>query len=781
MIRALLVDVDYVTHGEKAVIRLILKGKRFFRLYDPSFLPYFYVDTTQPIDRSEFGESIVEVRQISKMLSGKEKILSQVFCRHPREVPLLSAALGKYGSVYENRIVFGRRYLIDKRLRPMNYVEIERNGKRIVEIKDAGEGKGDVELKVMSFDIETYNPIGTPRMEKDPILIVSYADAKGGGALTWKSDKGAEVLPDEKSVIKRFGEIVRERDVELFAGYNSAAFDVPYLKERAKVLGIGLSWGRDKSEPRVDKHGMVSTAEIEGRIHFDLFYTVRLLRAAGALKTQRFTLEEVYEEMMGKTKEDVDAMSIWKMWDSGDIRELISYAKSDAVATYELFMKLFPMQVELSRLTQLPLQEVSGATSGQLVEATLMSAAHASGRIIPNKPAEEETSEREDNPIEGAYVKMPQPGVYENIAVFDFRGLYPSIIVSHNVDPETFKCGHVECKEGNVSPMGHHFCTKTKGLIPATIEGLIERRKNLKKELKGVAENERALINARVSALKIVSNSFYGYLGYARSRWYSREAAESITAWGRYYIKDVARRAEEEGFEVLYSDTDSIFLLIKDKSENEALSFVEKVNKSLPETMELELEDFYTRGVFVAKKSKGEKGAKKKYALINRDGKIKIRGFELVRRDWSRIARETQRAVLETILKEGSKEKAVAIVKDTVARLREGRVAKEDLIIYTQLRQKNYEVASPELAAAQKARKRGMKMPVGTIVGYIVTKSGKTISEKAELAEFAQDYDPDYYVDNQILPSVLRILGELGYSEEDIKYTGKQSSLGGWF
>jgi DNA polymerase I len=270
-------------------------------------------------------------------------------------------------------------------------------------------------------------------------------------------------------------------------------------------------------------------------------------------------------------------------------------------------------------------------------------------------------------------------------------------------------------------------------------------------------------------------------LRYVRARWYSREAAESVTAWGRQYIQGVGKKAEDAGFNVLYQDTDSIFLLMGDKKEEDVVNFMNKINSELPESMELELEDFYKRGVFVAKKTKEEKGAKKKYALINKEGKIKIRGFELVRRDWSKVARDTQRAVLRTILEEGSKEKAIQIVRDVIENLKTGNVDLNELVIYTQLKKKNYVVTSPELAAAEKARKRKMKIKIGSIIGYIITKQGNSISERSELIEYAKDYDPDYYINNQVLPAVLRILGELGYTEDDIKYLGKQSSLDSWF
>jgi DNA polymerase I len=276
-------------------------------------------------------------------------------------------------------------------------------------------------------------------------------------------------------------------------------------------------------------------------------------------------------------------------------------------------------------------------------------------------------------------------------------------------------------------------------------------------------------------------NSFYGYLGYARSRWYSRPCAESVTAWGRKHINDTIEAAEKKGFVVLYGDTDSVFILYKNKQS--VLNFMEEVNRSLPEKMELELEGFYPRGVFVSKKGAEERGAKKKYALLGEDGRIKIRGFELVRRDWSAIAKETQLKVLEAILKEGSKEKAVKIIRDVVSQLQEGKVPLEKLAISTQLNKDpgKYEVTSPELSAAKKMLKAGIPAERGTVIFYVVGKNGKSISEKAEPLELANDYDAEYYINNQVLPAVMKIMKELGYDEYSMKFGGKQKSLDSWF
>jgi len=401
--------------------------------------------------------------------------------------------------------------------------------------------------------------------------------------------------------------------------------------------------------------------------------------------------------------------------------------------------------------------------------------------------------------------------------VFDFRGLYPSIITAHNIDPFMLNCDCCGAEDSFISPTGARFCKKRQGLIPEVLAKVVKARGELKNELKKLdpATDEYRAMFARQQSLKILANSYYGYLAFSRSRYYSREAAESVTAWGRQFIMQTGESAEKAGFRLLYQDTDSCFLLMDNKKKDDVLKWMKEVNGSLPNGMELELEAFYPRGVFVSKKTTGAAsdgkttGAKKKYALIDDKGRIKIRGFELVRRDWSVVARETQKKVLEAILKDGSKERAVQIVREVVAEVRSGKMALEKMVIGTQLVKgiDKYEVKSPELAAALKynSKTKNEKMAQGSMVRFVITRSphmdeklyapcknlkvlkakssSKTgsVSDKAEVLEYAKDYDADYYIDHQIIPTVLKILKELGVEEEDLKRGGKQSGLEAFF
>lgn len=215
------------------------------------------------------------------------------------------------------------------------------------------------------------------------------------------------------------------------------------------------------------------------------------------------------------------------------------------------------------------------------------------------------------------------------------------------------------------------------------------------------------------------------------------------------------------------NESNSQSLKIKDN----ALKFIAQVNENLPEGMELEFEGFFQRGFFVTKK---------RYALIQ-DGNIVVKGLELVRRDWAPVAKKTQEKVLRALLEEGSPKKAVKIVRNVVEDIRKGKISLEDLVIHTQLTKnpEEYVQSAPHVMAAKKAIKKGRKVGPGTIIQYVVVRGREPISKRAvplEDADISQ-YDPSYYIDNQVLPAVSRIIEAIGYLKEDILHKEKQTSL----
>ncbi len=826
-LEAFFIEADFAQRKGKAGIRLFLKDKKTgkaFCAHDCEFKPYFlFAPNEKTVGEWDSGtfeqfknsllETSIELKTGSKTVlgkitkideakkivrEGKELRLLKISCTHPSLVPLFSKRLQEFGETYEHDIPFHFRYCVDKKLVPNSLAKISgEKTQNTFELKhiEAIQSDETAPLRTMSLDIETYNPTGTIVPSRDPCIMISFADEKGAHVLTHtkKIDEPfVQCFKEEKEMLEALCEEVRKRHADAVCTYNGDSFDLPYLQERARKTGANFRLGRDNAPIKIKKLASRTKSAIGGRVHFDVYSAITFLNIVGAIKLPRLTLDSAYREILGGKKVDLDHEDIWTAWETGNqLKKLAEYSKVDAEACFNLAKYALPMQVELSKLVGMPLFDSSRASTGQLVEFLLIRESFNSGELVPNKPSGNQIAARGQNPIQGAFVKMPAPGVYENIAVLDFRSLYPSIIISHNIDPSTLNC---ECCKNDskapVSPQGHRFCAKRKGIIPRVLDYVLDSRIKAKEQMKKLEKGseEYKQLDGRQFALKVIANSFYGYSVYARSRWYSRECGESTTAFARHYIQEAIGKAEKEGFRVLYSDTDSIFLLYEKGHESKVLEFQKKINQSLPGRMELELEDFYPRGIFVGKKITGKKeegeeeGAKKKYALINREGKIKIRGFELVRRDWSKIARDTQKKVLQILLEEGDVQKAISAVRDSIARLKTGKLSLEEVTIMTQMQKKSgsYEIASPEVSAAIKARKAGIKVPEGAVMQFVITREGKTISEKAQMLQLAKDYDADYYINNQIIPSVLKILSAFGIDAEQLKTGKAQSTLGNW-
>jgi DNA polymerase, archaea type len=800
-----LLDVDYLNKGEESVIRISIKTTdgKCYEVFDQKFKPYFYLvpsknadeDIIKSVSTVDNGKTIkVSHIEKSKMsILGRRVDAYKIFVTSTSHVPKLSSAMSQYGTCYEYDIPFAKRYSVDKEIVPLTEYALsltEKGGLLFLDSTQKSEKDILVPLKVLCFDIEVHNPLGgMPRVEKDPVIMISYLFVNGEeikkGVITFKKIElpFVEFVETEKEMFKYFVEKVNSLDADIIVGYNSANFDIKYLLERARALKIGFNLSRFEGDTKIESHGLVEKVKIAGRVHVDMYTVVKFISVVGAsesiLKIDSKTLKNVYEAITKEKKFAVEKSNIFKLWegDRDDLETLATYNLADSEALWKVYETFIPIMIELSRTTYNVLSDVCVSTTGQLVEFMLMHNSVKFEEIIPNKPVDMEMKERVSNPIEGAYVKTPEPGVYSNLVMFDFRGLYPSIIISHNIDPSSV-CS--DCKEYYESPDGTKFDKKRKSITPLILKHMIDLRASVKKAYKKNPDD--IFLGAKQLALKIVSNSVYGYLGYARSRWYSRPCAAAVTSFGRQYIKDSIDVAEKFGLKPIYGDTDSIVALMNDKSKEDVLKFLKEFNAKLPESMELELEDFYRHGVFVGKKAESGGGAKKKYALISESGRIKIRGFELVRRDWSKIARDTQKAVLETILNEGDAQKAVNIVKDAVKRLRDGVVPLSELAVSTQLKKgiENYDLKSPEVAAARKAVKSGQKRKdevEGAVISYVITKHGSSISDRAELVEFAKDYDADYYINNQVLPATMRILKELNFNEEELKGLGTQRKL----
>lgn len=816
--KLLVLDADYILEKNLGVVRLFCKDEngRNVLILDSTFKPYFYVmpkegklaelkKRIENLETEKVEAKILSVEVVEKIWEGKKVKLIKIVIDNPRRIPDVRDLVKDWEEVeetYEYSISFYRRYLIDKKIEPTNWVEVE--GKevenkgnyqvdRIIEAEDVKpiEMEKEIPLKILAFDTEFVEENG-----KQKLIMLSIADNSGFKKVlttfSWEEAQDfIDFVKNEKELIERFMEIVKKQNPDFICSYNGDGFDFPRLKERCDEFNIKLKLGRDEEAIKVVRRGRISSARSKGRVHIDLFVFIDHILSA-SLKSEVLTLDEVAQELLGFGKKEMKYKEMIEIWSKKEqLNRLAEYSMWDSELTLKLAEYILPQIFAISKITGLIPFDACRNTYSQLVEAFLMKRAFADNILIPNSPKQEELQKRRLAPAyKGAIVIEPKKGIHSDILVFDFRSLYPTIICTHNISPETFNCKHRECKEKNSVPETKwHFCIKEKGFIPKHLEDLIIKRKKIKelmKKIKHESSEYKKLDNMQY-ALKILSNAMYGYFGFFGSRWYRRECGSAAAAFGRYYITQVIEMARKEGFEVIYADTDSCFAKLKEGKKEElikrAQEFVEKINKKLPGIIELEFRDLYEGGIFVARE-KGEVGAKKRYALVDYQGNLEVRGFETVRRDWCQLAKDIQRKVLVIVLKEKNPAKAIELVRDTIKRIKEGKVSLDELTIYEQITRplSQYEQIGPHVRAAKKALAKGLPIGEGSIIGFVITKGSGNISDRAEPVEFVKQnqYDPDYYIYHQILPASMRVLRALGYSEQEVVAGKIQKRLEGF-
>ncbi len=793
MLKFWLLDITYDVVGSVPEIVMfgVCEDGRRVAVLDRSFRPYFYVLP----ESNEIAESVA--RELQKKLPSVAKVLSvevverkyfgkrvkvvKVTAQIPAHIRELREAAKKVPGVkdvLEADIRFYMRYMIDRDIYPSSWVVVDEyeevkggrySGWQVDAVYLAKTPPRRVEdssipqLKILAFDIECYNKRGTPRPEHDPVIIIAVKTGEGEIKTFLAEDHF------DKRAIAQFVKFVKEYDPDIIVGYNNNDFDWPYLIERSKRVGVKLDVSRTGGEPTTSVYGHIS---VLGRANVDLY---DFAEEIPEIKVK--TLENVADFLGVKKKSErviVPGHEIYKYWDDPSKREiLVRYAIDDVDSTMGLAEKFVPFGIQLSAITGLPLDQVMAASVGFRVEWLLIRYAYKFGELVPNRV------ERKEETYRGAIVLEPKKGIHENIAVLDFTSMYPSIMIRFNISPDTYvpPDEKVDPNEVYVTPeVGHRFRKHPPGFYKRVLEELLSLRKRIREEMKKYPPDspEYRILDERQKAIKLIANASYGYCGWTHARWYMREVAEAVTAWGRHIIKDCINIAKSLGLEVIYGDTDSIFVRY---DPDKVKKFIEIVNSKWG--LEVKIDRVFKRVFFTE--------AKKRYCGIDENGKIVIVGFEAVRGDWAEIAKEVQEKVIEILLteKEAVKavDKAVEYVQKVINDLRAGKVPIEKLVIWKTLSKRIEEYVSPEphVTAAKILKKLGYEVRVGDKIGYvIVKKGGSRLSDRARpyiIVKDPKEIDVEYYIDKQIIPAAMRILAYFGVRESQLKSGKRQASI----
>ncbi len=783
-------DYDIATLSGKSYIRMFGKTEegKSCCIVDEA-INFFYVlaeETERLLEKVRKITGIKGVEIIEKKYLEKPVRAIKIYCEHNRmqdisdEIKTLADAETRERDI--NQIT---RYIIERKIKPLTWYEIQ--GELLEKTELSGlafaldadftiklekatetEKQEDFEPRVLAFDIEAEEfEIG-----KGKILMISLVSENFRKVLTWKktsvkAEKQIEVefVKDEKELIEKFAGYINNMKPDIITGYFSDGFDLPYIRERAEKNRVDLRLGIANSKILFSKGRPISAA-IKGLVHIDLLKFIETVYSQ-YLQSETLGLDDVAKELLGEGKKKHEHKKMHEMLED-DWHQYFEYNLHDSVLTYGLFQKLWPDMVEFTKMVREPLFAATRQSMSGLVESYIIHNLDRFNEIAEKKPINEEIARRrEREKYEGAFVLQPTAALYEDLAIFDFTSMYASIIVSFNLSRPTLTEKSPNSLEVDLGKAGKVYFLKKRGFIARLLEEIIKLRKKYKEELK---KNLDPIKKARSNAFKLLANAYYGYQGFFGARYYCPEAAASTAALARKFIKDTIDKFENAGYKVVYADTDSVALLLNEKTKQETLEFLKGLNSQLPGIMELELEDFYKRGIWVTKRT-GEFGAKKKYALINYEGKLKIRGFETVRRDWCNLAREVQNKVLAMILESGKHESALKYVKDVIKKLKERRIDKKELTIRTQLKKplSEYMSEGPHVAIAKRMLKAGIPVNVGMLIEYYVAQGKEArIRDKARLPEEKGEYDVDYYIKHQILPAVGNIFEIFGYTEKDI-------------
>ena len=831
--KAYLLSVDYEGSIRAARLKFFDPERQeiFFVVDWTGHKPYLLTDAPPEKVGEILGQNLMSrVHSITKIhkfdvLEDKEVLLTKIEAKDPLAIGgsghNIRETLRSEGyRVWEANIRYYNCYIYDTGLEPGALYEIgdsnkvepswkfESEDQRIIKL--LSNEKEEIEfakrlvpllrqpapkLKVLALDIEVASPRGMIARSKDakwPIISVSLCGNDGlkqvhilkrGRVPQIKKTKlGADIIvhEHEEELIREVLRIVGS--YPLILTFNGDDFDLPYLSERAKGLGIrGNIIRREKDK-----------VTVETGVHIDLY---KLFRNA-SIRVYIFknaylgsTLDEIAEALLNERKIEVDKSNIPEL----PPEQLAEYSFQDAYLTLKLGTidnnSLIRLLFVFSRISKLTLEDVARQGISRWISNMIFYEYRRRGWLIPNPEEIQEVRGKETyskatiegKKYKGALVLEPVPGPHFNVAVLDFASMYPSIIGTWRISFETINCPHEDCKTNKpVEELPHWVCKKGLGLIPDLIKTIRDLRvKWYKKIEKDPTRSpaERDWYGAVQRGLKVLLNASYGVFGYENFPLYSPPTAEMITAIGRKAILSSIEEAKALGLRVIYGDTDSLF--IKNAPQEKIEELCRRIRDKLG--IELELDKVY-RYVILSR-------LKKNYLGILEDGSVEIKGLLGKKRNIPSFVRKAFEDVI-SILKdvrneedlENAKKRIVDVIKGWCQKLERGEFSLEEVAFEVMLTKPTdgYVKTTPQhvKAAIMIEKRKGIRIPPGAVVSFVKTKDKNGVKP----VEFAkkEDLDLDKYL--EIMETTFgQLLGALGTSFREVISGVKRQTLLDYF
>ncbi len=606
-------------------------------------------------------------------------------------------------------------------------------------------------LRVVSFDLET-----TPDASAifaaalvgdgvDEVHLVSHATLPG-----------VACHRDEAGLVRALVARLRALDPDVLLGWNVVDFDLRVLAARCEALGVPCAIGRVAGPIAFQEdRGFTrqTRAIVAGRMVLDGAGLVR-----DALRLEDYRLETVAQALLGRGKlldrDAPDAALEIQRLHREDPAALAAYNREDARLALAIVEQegLLALTVERSLLSGMQLDRVGASIAS--FDMLYLPELRRRGFVAPSV-ASESDADRGAN-VRGGALLEPVTGFHANVAVFDFKSLYPSLVRTFDLDPLAHAlAAGAPPDDALEAPNGARFL-RGAGILPRLVEQLGAAR---------AAARERGDVHA-VQAIKIMLNALFGVLGAPSCRFFDPAVANAITSFGQQTLHWTRDAFLELGVRVLYGDTDSVFVEIasrdaieplRERAEARVAARIRSEYRVEPH-LELEFDTFYEQ-LFLPRLRGGRGASHKRYAGLE-DGRVVVVGLEAVRRDWPAAAGRLQEGMLARAFAAQPVAPFVgAFVGEVLGGARDAelvfakRVRKASLDRYTA-------TTPPHVQAARKLVERGL--PVGPVVRYVITAAGPEPVLPGRALPDA--IDRRYYVENVLRGVAEAILIERGES-----------------
>ncbi|MBI0583648.1 MAG: hypothetical protein ISF22_05405 [Methanomassiliicoccus sp.] len=706
----------YADMAENRMVTWVRTGQGAVRVIG-DVVPRIYVRASKDRLEKLIGDlALIGVRDVSLVrrrtgLGEREREVLSVAVRDYASIQPLAMTIDAWGDHHDHLL-----YNVDLRMDQRYFLEKGVFSMGMVELPSmtSRDSRLRIDYQVpplSSVDLRVKTKgVGIPTFD-DPIASVAVNDVVLDGP--------------EGSVLEQLQALIREEDPDIIYTDKGDSFYLPYLQRRAAEQGVSLELGRDRGE--------------------------RTSRGKSFFTYGRIVYKPPGHKLRGRVH--IDRESSFTFRESG-LNGLI----------------------ELSRLSMIPLQDLSRLSPGSAISAMQVNEAVRTGHVIlwkKNRPEDFKTAGALIACDRGGFIYEPRVGVHDGVWEVDFFSLYPSIMVVHNISPETVMCPCCPRSSLTVPELGYHICEKGQGLVPRVLVPILDRRR-VYKELRKQGGQRGEMYDQRTKALKWVLVTCFGYTGYRNARFGRIECHESITAFGRDILVRSAELAERRGFDVLHGIVDSLWL----RGEGSIASYCEEVSRETE--IPLNLEGRYSWIVFLPSISTGV-GALNRYYGRFEDGTLKLRGIAVRRRDTPALVEDLQQDMLAHLSGAGDTPSFLELVPSSlevmdryVEEVRSGTVDRGRLVLRKSISRKleEYVQFNDSVAALRQLHDRGFELQPGQSVEYLITDSTSGSSwQRVRAAPFLEGderYDAEKYVD-LVLRGAAELLSPFGRGIHELR------------